>query len=62
MGYEMYITQEKSSLMIEAAAFCGEEIACYPTRAKRPETDRGLHYVSEQDHPCQRLQMPCEDF
>ena len=34
MGYEMYITQEKSSLMIEAAAFCGEEIACYTTRAK----------------------------
>ena len=21
-----------------------------------------MHYVSEQDHPCQRLQMPCEDF
>ena len=34
MGYEMYITQEKSSLMIEAAAFCGEEIACYTSRAK----------------------------
>ncbi len=26
--------RKKSSLMIEAAAFCGEEIACYTTRAK----------------------------
>ena len=34
MAYEMYITQAKTSLMIEAAAFCGEEIACYTTRAK----------------------------
>ena len=37
VGFIMMVMQkpvEKSSLMIEAAAFCGEEIACYTSRAK----------------------------
>ncbi|MCI5648682.1 MAG: hypothetical protein ACI4EG_02420 [Fusicatenibacter sp.] len=37
MSYEMYITKETNSLMVEAAAFCGEEVACFTSRAKSAE-------------------------
>lgn len=48
MSYEMYITKETDSLMVEAAAFCGEEVACYTSRAKSAEQISGCEaYLSK---------------
>ena len=34
MLYEMFFTKEKDSLMVDAVAVCGYEVACYTSQAK----------------------------